>query len=116
MCRIAGIASIVPFPNREESLKSMMGAIAHGGPDDAGCYQDDKVALGHRRLAIIDLSYTGPQPMLLGKEFIITYQGEKYNYLSLKAEPESLGRTFKTKTDTEVNLHGYRKRGGAGFN
>jgi asparagine synthase (glutamine-hydrolysing) len=89
----------------------MMESVARGGPDDEGRYLDDKVALGHKRLAIIDLSPTGHQPMLLRTELIISFNGEIYNYRSLREELEACGGTFETKSDTEVILHAYRKWG-----
>jgi len=115
MCRIAGFASLSVLPNREERLKSMLDAVAHGGPDDSGQYMDDVVALGHRRLSIIDLSSAGHQPMVLGDELIISFNGEIYNYQSLKKELQGLGVIFKTQTDTEVILHAYRQWGTSVF-
>lgn len=111
MCRIAGFASLNILPHRETTLE----AVAHGGPDDAGTYLDKCVALGHRRLSIIDLSSAGHQPMFLDEELIISFNGEIYNFLILKKELEVLGATFKTQTDTEVILHAYRQWGTAAF-
>ncbi len=115
MCRIAGFASLDLLPNRENMLESMLKAIAHGGPDDSGTYFDGSVALGHRRLSIIDLSSAGHQPMLLNDDLIISYNGELYNYRELKAELEKGGAVFKTQTDTEVILHAYRQWGTEAF-
>src|SRR4249920_2585646 len=102
MCRIVGLASKNTFMEVERSLLSMMNSVAHGGPDDEGKYVDDKIALGHKRLSIIDLSSAGHQPMFLGAQLIISFNGEIYNYQILKEELERLGVVFGTKSDTEV--------------
>ena len=87
----------------------MVKSIAHRGPDDEGVYIKNNVALGHRRLSIIDLSSAGHQPMadLAGKIWV-TFNGEIYNYIELKKE---LGGQWQTSTDTEVLLRGYKKWG-----
>ncbi len=116
MCRIAGIASLNIIPKRDEQLHAMMNAIAHGGPDDKGEYADDVVALGHRRLSIIDLSPAGRQPMCsTDSELIISFNGEIYNYQALKKELEALGAIFRTQTDTEVILQSYKYWGSGSF-
>ena len=88
--------------------------LTHRGPDAAGTVllADGAVGLGHRRLSIIDLSASANQPMQLG-DLHITFNGEIYNYLRLREELERAGCTFRTRSDTEVLLHGYRKWGEA---
>ena len=88
--------------------------MAHGGPDDDGIYLNvhEKFAFGHRRLAILDLSKSGHQPMFYNNnEYVITFNGEIYNYLELKAALEEEGFLFTTKTDTEVILASYKAWG-----
>ena len=109
MCGIAGFVS-----NRDDKnkiLKNMTDRIAHRGPDNEGFYIDEDVALGHRRLAIIDLS-TGNQPMYSDdNRYVIIFNGEIYNYQSLKEELIKEGFEFKSTSDTEVLLKGYIKWG-----
>lgn len=90
-------------------LKNMIGAIAHRGPNDEGTYFKENVALGHRRLSILDVSSSGHQPMAdeSGKIWI-TFNGEIYNYLELKKE---LGGKYRSGSDTEVILKAYKKWG-----
>ncbi|WP_207492046.1 asparagine synthase (glutamine-hydrolyzing) [Aridibaculum aurantiacum] len=114
MCRIAGLIS--KKENVQERLLRMTGAMAHGGPDDNGIYFDNNlhVALGHRRLSIIDLSPLGHQPMedpTIG--FQISFNGEIYNYKELRAELIQMGYSFKSHSDTEVLLKGYHAWGPA---
>lgn len=81
-------------------------------PDDQGLAGDSNLALAHRRLAIIDLSEAGLQPMASqDRKLWITYNGEVYNYIELRSELESYGHAFRTHTDTEVILHAYRQWG-----
>jgi asparagine synthase (glutamine-hydrolysing) len=108
MCGIAGIFNLNGEPVSPVSLRGMTDAIRHRGPDSEGFYVDNFVGLGHRRLAIIDLSRAGHQPMITeDKEYAITYNGEVYNFQELRIELESLGHQFRSKTDTEVVLHAY---------
>src|SRR5262245_43961649 len=90
-----------------------MGAVlAHRGPDDAGVYMDGPAGLASRRLAIVDLSAAGHQPMARGDgRFWITYNGEIYNFLLLRAELEREGARFRSRTDTEVILTLYARHG-----
>jgi asparagine synthase (glutamine-hydrolysing) len=111
VCGIAGIIYKHGVPgDREAVLKSMLVSIAHRGPDDEGMYFDGLVALGHRRLSILDLSPAGHQPMKY-KDCFIVYNGEVYNYLELREELKRSGHTFTTGTDTEVILHAYEEWG-----
>lgn len=90
----------------------MLDFLAHRGPDDCGLLVDRPCVLGHRRLAIIDLSPAGHQPMASHDERLwITYNGELYNYLELRTELERCGRRFRTETDTEVLLQAYEEWG-----
>lgn len=103
MCGIVGFVD--SSKNKEKNLKAMMLQIKHRGPDDNGIYIDKDIALGHLRLAIIDIK-NGKQPMECNN-LIISFNGEIYNYLDLKHELEYMGYKFKTKSDTEVLLNGY---------
>ena len=93
---------------------AMHQALAHRGPDDNGIWQDADapVLLAHRRLSIIDLSADGHQPMQSGTgRYVVVYNGEIYNYLELRLELEALGRTFKSRSDTEVMLTAFEQWG-----
>ena len=108
MCGIAGFVD--KNKNKKDIIKKMCDKIAHRGPDGEGFYLNDNVALGHRRLSIIDLS-TGDQPMFNeNKNIVVIFNGEIYNYLELKSELQE-EHDFKTKSDTEVLVHGYEKWG-----
>jgi asparagine synthase (glutamine-hydrolysing) len=90
----------------------MTDAIAHRGPDGEGFYIDSYIGLGHRRLAIIDLSDAGHQPMITKDgRYILSYNGEIYNFQELKVELEALGYQFHSRTDTEVLLYAYAEWG-----
>jgi len=108
MCGIAGIFNLNGEPVSPVILRKMTDAIAHRGPDGEGFYTDSFIGFGHRRLAIIDLSPAGHQPMVTkdGK-YAITYNGEVYNFQEIRIELESLGFQFHSKTDTEVVLNAY---------
>lgn len=112
MCGIAGIFNLNGEPVSPVILRKMTDAIAHRGPDGEGFYTDSFVGLGHRRLAIIDLSPAGHQPMMTEDgQLVIAYNGEVYNFQELRAELEGLGCRFRSKTDTEVVLYAYTKWG-----
>jgi asparagine synthase (glutamine-hydrolysing) len=119
MCRIAGIISNSLAPEaRKEIVKEMCTILRHGGPDDEGIYSNDEhlLTLGHRRLSIIDLSSAGHQPMSYNDgRYVITYNGEIYNYPELKSELITSGYTFKTNSDTEVILAAFAKWGSRSF-
>ncbi len=115
MCGIAGIFSYRDGPpvDREELLR-IREAMIHRGPDGAGLWlsSDNRVGLAHRRLAIIDLSDTGAQPMATDDgQLRITFNGEIYNYRALRKELEAKGVRFHSESDTEVLLHLYADRG-----
>lgn len=107
MCGINGI--ITKEKNKKELIKKMNDKIIHRGPNSEGTYIDDTLALGQRRLSIIDLS-GGDQPIYNeDKSILIVYNGEIYNFKELKNELKN--HTFTTKTDTEVLVHGYEEWG-----
>jgi len=112
MCGIVGILNLNGEPVSQVILRRMTDSIAHRGPDGEGFYINSFVGLGHRRLAIIDLSPAGHQPMATGDgNYILTYNGEVYNFQELRVELESLGHKFRSRTDTEVVLHAYAQWG-----
>lgn len=113
MCGIAGIFHLNGAPASSVILKRMTDKIAHRGPDGEGHYVDGPTGLGHRRLAIIDLSPAGHQPMQTSDAaLVLTYNGEIYNFKELRTELESLGHQFRSRTDSEVVLHAYAQWGG----
>jgi asparagine synthase (glutamine-hydrolysing) len=100
MCGIVGGTSTSP-----ETLAAMLERVAHRGPDGDGTWQEGGVGLAHARLAVIDLSPDGRQPMVSPDgRFVITYNGELYNYQALRAELEGKGERFTTASDTEILL------------
>ncbi len=114
MCGIAGILHLDGQPVAPVLVGQMTDAIAHRGPDGEGVYSDGCVGLGHRRLAIIDLSPAGHQPMITpDRRYALTYNGEIYNFQELRAELESLGHPFRSRTDSEVVLRAYVQWGAA---
>ena len=109
MCGIVGYIS--KEKDKEKTIKKMADRIIHRGPDDCGYYIDEHVALGHRRLSIIDLK-SGKQPMFNEDDtLVVVFNGEIYNYPELKEELKKHNHKFKTKSDTEVLLHGYEQWG-----
>jgi len=112
MCGIAGIYNTDGEPVSVQVLRKMTDIMAHRGPDGEGFWVEDNIGFGHRRLAIIDLSPSGNQPMQTEDgNYIITYNGEVYNFMNLKVELESYGYKFHSKTDTEVVLKSYQHWG-----
>jgi len=110
MCGITGIFR-TNKPVTEKEITGMTDTIAHRGPDGYGIKLFDKGAIGHRRLSIIDLE-TGKQPMCNEDETIwITFNGEIYNFQELFIQLKNAGHVFKTKSDTEVLVHGYEQWG-----
>ena len=113
MCGIGGKVYFDPAHVVERGLLERMNAVlAHRGPDDAGIYCDGPVGLAHRRLSIIDLSPAGHQPMSNEDGTIwIVFNGEIYNFQSLRPESLRRGHRFRSNTDTEVILHLYEDHG-----
>lgn len=116
MCGIAGILGFTASASVDNGeLNALNDAMPHRGPDGTGiwCSDDRKVGLAHRRLAIVDLTDDAAQPMTDADQSIfLTYNGEIYNHLALRAELESAGHVFRTDhSDTEVLVHGYKEWG-----
>src|SRR6185295_19623636 len=113
MCGIVGVASTSPI-GELSLLTTMRDTLTHRGPDGAGVWwsADSRVGLAHRRLAIIDLSPGGHQPMVDSSgQCWITFNGEIYNYRDLRHQLEARGCAFRTTSDTEVLLEAYREWG-----
>ena len=106
MCRIAGIINpSIDTGQLQALVKEMCFLLQHGGPDDEGIYNNPEchLSIGHRRLSIIDITAGGHQPMLYAQgRYVISYNGELYNYRELKKELVAAGLDFKTNSDTEV--------------
>lgn len=114
MCGINGILTDEGVGPREltERVEAMNAAIAHRGPDGDGVFSRPGVALGHRRLSIIDLSDAGAQPMHSTDGMVtLVFNGEIYNYVELTAELQARGCVFRSHSDSEVILHAYREWG-----
>jgi asparagine synthase (glutamine-hydrolysing) len=111
MCRITGFWDLnykQTYP-LQDTLVSMRDSLQHGGPDSAGAYMNDELALGlgHRRLSILDLSPAGKQPMFL-EEWVIVFNGEIYNFIEIRKKLELEGCQFESGTDTEVILKAFK--------
>ena len=112
MCGIAGIFNLDGKPISINILRKMTDIIIHRGPDGEGFWTNSFIGFGHRRLSIIDLSPLGHQPMQSDdRNYIITYNGEVYNFQNIQIELESLGYKFHSKTDTEIVLKAYQHWG-----
>jgi asparagine synthase (glutamine-hydrolysing) len=124
MCGIAG--AVRRIPDRREAagrprseriaalVETINAAVRHRGPDGAGLWQsgEQEVVFGHRRLAIIDLSEAGAQPMIdADTGCAVTFNGEIYNFMDLRGDLEALGETFRSSSDTEVILKAYKRWG-----
>ncbi len=110
MCGISGIIGDQPAQQLKPVIARMTDALVHRGPDAGGVFVEHGVALGHRRLSIIDLTDSGAQPMTLGRTTIV-YNGECYNFRELRDELTGLGRSFRGHSDTEVVLQAYEQWG-----
>lgn len=111
MCGIAGFLMRGGGSADERWIRAMGAALAHRGPDGEGCFVEQDVALGHRRLSVIDLE-TGAQPMANEDgSLVIVFNGEIYNFAELRPELERRGHVFRTRSDTEVLLHLYEEHG-----
>jgi len=109
MCGISGIISLHPSSVNLRSLQTMAATLAHRGPDGEGFWINDSGTTGfaHRRLAIIDLSEEGAQPMHFADRYTIVYNGEIYNYKEIRSDLQKAGYHFRSKSDTEVILAAY---------
>src|SRR5438045_5082712 len=109
MCGMAGVAERISSPDARARIERMTTVLAHRGPDDSGVWSEGAVSLGSRRLAVIDLSHSGHQPMMSADgRYVLAFNGEIYNYLELRQE---LGGSFRTETDTEVLLRALARWG-----
>lgn len=109
MCGICGFTG--KLPDSKEVLTRMMDRIIHRGPDSAGQFITDKAAWGFRRLSIIDLDH-GSQPMFNeNNSIVIVFNGEIYNFMTLREELKAKGHVFRNNSDTEVLVHGYEEWG-----
>ncbi len=112
MCGIVGVVHLDGAPVGQDLLQAMTRALAHRGPDGEGVKAEGSIGLGHRRLAILDPSPAGAQPMTgPDGQSVLTYNGEIYNFKELRAELAGQGHVFQSKTDTEVVLAAYRQWG-----
>ncbi|WP_057882127.1 asparagine synthase (glutamine-hydrolyzing) [Tsuneonella troitsensis] len=106
MCGVAGVLHLDGEPASPVAVEAMAKAVRHRGPDGEGQWCEGPVGLGHRRLAIIDLSPLGRQPMISADgRLIISYNGEVYNFRELRTELEAMGYAFRSDTDSEVVLN-----------
>ncbi len=110
MCGFIGFTGAID--SKETVLSRMMDRIVHRGPDMGGMYADEDIALGFRRLSILDLSEAGAQPMKSEDgQVVVTFNGEIYNFMELRKELEGKGHVFHCDADTEVLVHGYEEWG-----
>ncbi|MBR6902510.1 MAG: asparagine synthase (glutamine-hydrolyzing) [Clostridia bacterium] len=111
MCGFCGFADKLEKQEKKKIIKGMADRIIHRGPDSDGYFTDSRVAMGFRRLSIIDLA-GGDQPIFNEDESIVVmFNGEIYNFKELREELKEQGHTFKTNSDTEVIVHGYEQYG-----
>ncbi len=111
MCGIAGYVDYKNAKLHQEELRKMTEVILHRGPDSVGYYEDSAIGLGFRRLSIIGIT-NGQQPILNeDQSMVLTFNGEIYNYESIRTELKSKGHIFTTESDSEVLLHGYEEYG-----
>lgn len=114
MCGIVGVCNLRGEPVPSGLVDRLASLIAHRGPDGEGVYTDGPVGLGHRRLAIIDLTTAGNQPMANETaDVVLDYNGEIYNFQKLRVELEACGHRFHSQTDSEVVVHAYEEWGSA---
>ncbi|MCD7810798.1 MAG: asparagine synthase (glutamine-hydrolyzing) [Ruminococcus sp.] len=110
MCGIVGFTNNID--NSNVVIGEMMDRIKHRGPDAEGKYIDEDIALGHRRLSIIDVSSQGDQPLFNEDgSVVLVFNGEIYNFQGIREKLVAAGHKFKTKTDSEVLIHGYEEYG-----
>lgn len=112
MCGIAGVVGQTEPATAESAVRKMVVALARRGPDSEGIERWDEAVLGHRRLAIFDLSEAGRQPMVSSDRSVgVVFNGAIYNFRELRQELTDCGYVFGSRTDTEVLIHGYREWG-----
>jgi len=119
MCGICGVIQFKdPEPVKRSVLKKMTDAMIHRGPDGDGIFTDRFVGLGHRRLAVIDLSSAGNQPMLAGEDnrYVLVFNGEIYNFKEIRHQLQKAGHQFYSQSDSEVVLRSYMEWGEACVN
>src|SRR5712692_1059788 len=111
MCGICGFIQAGPLaPDAESLLVAMRDEMVHRGPDGSGLRLGPNYALGHRRLKIVDLSDQAAQPMSNEDQTVwLTYNGEIYNHLELRPLLEAKGHVFRSRSDTEVIVHGWEE-------
>ena len=112
MCGISGI--VARRRVNTGAVEAMNALMRHRGPDGEGVWQsaDGQVVLGHRRLAVIDPTPAGAQPMVSPNgDLVLTFNGEIYNYQELRTDLKAVGSTFNSQSDSEVLLHGYARYG-----
>ncbi|MEZ4408032.1 MAG: asparagine synthase (glutamine-hydrolyzing) [Polyangiales bacterium] len=117
MCGIAGVVDLTGHrgPAPRELLRAMVKSLNHRGPDEHGMYRDERAALGHARLSIIDLA-SGQQPMSNEDGTVwVVFNGEVFNHVELRAELTEKGHTFRTRSDTEVIVHAWEEWGVESF-
>ena len=112
MCGIAGLVNIGGESISPPVLQRMTDSISHRGPDGEGHWIEGNVGIGHRRLSIIDVTPAGHQPMMTPDDrYVLSYNGEIYNFRELRIELEALGHVFNSNSDTEVVLHSFAQWG-----
>ena len=116
MCGFCGFSDKLKMSDKKKIIKDMSDRIIHRGPDSEGFYIDKSVAMGFRRLSIIDLK-GGNQPLYNeDQSIVVMFNGEIYNFLELREKLIKCGHKFKTNSDTEVIVHGYEEYGENIFN
>ena len=116
MCGFCGFSDKRSVNDKKKIIKDMSDRIIHRGPDSDGYYVDKNIAMGFRRLSIIDLK-GGNQPLYNeDKSVVVMFNGEIYNFMELRSDLEKLNHKFKTNSDTEVIVHGYEEYGTNIFN
>ena len=112
MCGLTAIIDLRGGVPLRQCISRMTDTLVHRGPDDDGYLVEENIALGFRRLSILDLDQTGHQPMTsLDGQMTIVFNGEIYNYIELRQQLESRGHRFRSTGDTEVLLNAYREWG-----
>ena len=111
MCGISGILALNHKKISEEEINNMNDKIFHRGPDSSGIFIEDNIALGNRRLAIIDLNKDSDLPLFYKDQYVLIYNGEIYNYIEIRDELISIGHNFFTNSDSEVLLKAYLQWG-----